>query len=125
MNINIIYTVAAAAAFVMVFISGFRLRISGKPYKSMIFNLHKLLAVAALVLLILIVRNINASANLNSFELVVCSISGLIFLITIITGGMMSIYKTAPPPVEMMHKVFPYLTVLSSTSTLLLILLGL
>ena len=119
-----LYTAGAAAAFVIVFISGFRLRISGKPYKSMIFNLHKLLAVAALVLLILIVRNINASANLNSVELVVCSISGLIFLITIITGGMMSIYKTAPPVVVMMHKTFPYLTVLSSAAAVIFFSLG-
>lgn len=38
MDTNKIYNAGAAAAFVIVFVSGFRLRISGKPYKSMIFN---------------------------------------------------------------------------------------
>ena len=118
-----LYTAGAAAAFLIVFISGVRLRISGKPYKSMIFNLHKLIAVAAIVLLILIVINVNASAGLSGVEIAVCFAAGLIFLVTVITGGMMSIYKTVPHTVEMMHKVFPYLTVLSSASVILLFFL--
>jgi hypothetical protein len=46
----------------------------------------------------------------------------LFFLSTIVSGGLVSIDKPMPAPISIMHKLFPYLTVLSTAVTLYLVL---
>jgi hypothetical protein len=53
-------------------------------------------------------------------EITALVITGLLFTSTIIAGGLLSLGKPVPEAVAWVHRLFPYLTVLSSAVTLYL-----
>lgn len=108
--------------FLLIFLFGFWLNRTGKPYSAILFNIHKLLGLGALVFLAITIYQINQAATLNAIELTACLATGLFFLSTIVSGGLVSIDKPMPVPISIMHKLFPYLTVLSTAVTLYLVL---
>jgi len=87
-----------------------------------IFNIHKLVSLAAVVFLIITIYQINQVAKLSAIELIASVVTGLLSLGTIVSGGLVSIDKPVPAAISMMHKLFPYLTVLSTAVTLYLLL---
>lgn len=95
---------------------------SGKPYNTIIYNIHKLVGLAALVFLIITIYNIDQVDGLNAVEILICIVAGLFFLIVIISGGLASIRKTIPTVISILHKVSSYLTVLSVIVVLYLLL---
>ncbi len=114
--------VGAGLFFLSIFLSGFWLSRSGKPYSVIIFNIHKLVSLAAVVFLIITIYQINQVAKLSAIELIASVVTGLLSLGTIVSGGLVSIDKPVPAAISMMHKLFPYLTVLSTAVTLYLLL---
>lgn len=108
--------------FLFILLSGFWLSRSGKPYSAILFNIHKLIGLAALVFLLITIYQINQAATLSAIELTAGVVTGLFFLSTIISGGLVSIDKPIPAAISMMHKLFPYLTVLSTAVTPYLLL---
>jgi hypothetical protein len=60
-------------------------------------------------------------ATLGALELVALAIAGLLFLGTIVTGGLLSTDKRMPAVVLTMHRIAPFLTVLSTAVTLYLL----
>ena len=114
--------VGAALFFLFIFLSGFWLSHSGKPYSGIIFNVHKLLGVAAVIFLGITMYQASQTAQLSAVELSAGLVAGLFFISTIVSGGLVSIDKTMPTAISIMHKLFPYLTVLSTAATLYLLL---
>jgi ABC-type multidrug transport system permease subunit len=108
--------------FVLIFLSGFRLRRSGKPYHTLLFNFHKLMGLGTLVYLFLMVRQVHRLAPLAPPAITASVITGLCFVVTIIAGGLVSIERPMPGAVKWTHKLMPYLTLLSSTATLTLLI---
>ena len=106
---------AAGLFFLFIFLSGFWLSQSGKPLNSLIFTIHKLIAVAAVVFLATTLHRSNQVAPLSTVALIASAVTGVCFLGTIVTGGMLSIDKEMPEAVLTMHQVTPFLTVLSTT----------
>ena len=49
---------------------------------------------------------------------IVCAASCLLFVVAIISGGLMSTDKTLPPAVKVMHRLSPFLTVFLTAMTL-------
>lgn len=115
--------VIVAGAFFLIFLFGFWLRRSGKPYRFVKINIHKWIALATVVFLALTVYRQNQAAALDLAEIVVSIATGLLFIATIITGGLVSIDKPMPSAIKIIHKLFPYLTVLSTIFTLYLLLI--
>lgn len=114
--------IGAGLFFVFVFVSGFWLSRSGKPYSTIVFNIHKLIGLAASVFLVITIYRTNQVAALSAIELIAGVVTGLFFLSTGISGGLVSIDKPMPAAISTMHKLFPYLTVLSTAATLYLVL---
>ncbi len=112
----------AAASFIPIFIFGFWLQRKGKPYNGLLFNVHKLIGLAALVFLGYTFFQVNKTAPLQPVEWSVCLVTGLLFIATIITGGLMNIEKSMPAVVKGIHRVFPYLTALAAIASLYLVL---
>ncbi len=104
--------------FLFILLSGFWLSHYGRPLNGFILTLHKLISVAAIVWLGVTVRRINQGAALGGMAWLAVIVSGLFFLGTIATGGLLSIEKTMPAVVLRLHQVTPYLTTLSSVATL-------
>jgi hypothetical protein len=109
--------------FLAIFLSGFWLSRTGKPYGSLYLNIHKLIALAAVVFLVLTITRVNQSARQNAVELTVSIVAALLFLATIISGGLVSIPRTLPAFLTTIHHFLPYATLLAIAGTLCLLAL--
>ena len=107
--------------FLVIFLSGFWLSKSGKPFNAVILSIHKLISVAAIVFLAVAIYQTNKVAKLSGIEIIASVVTGLFFLITIISGGLLSISKPMPMAILIMHRITPFLTVLSAAVTLYLL----
>lgn len=107
---------------VVIFASGFWVSRAGKPYPALNFNIHKLIALAALILLGVMISRVNKAAPLDSTQWLAVVVAGVCALVTILTGGLASIDRPMPVILSTLHKVFPYLSVLSTGWTMYLLL---
>jgi hypothetical protein len=114
--------VGAGAFFLFIFLSGFWLSRSGKPYSALVFNIHKLIGLATGAFLVTMVYRIHQASPLNGVEITTIVVTVLIVIATVTAGGLLSIDKPMPAAISVMHKVFPYFTVLSTVITLYLLL---
>ena len=121
MSANQYRFVVAGLFFLLILLSGYWLSRTGKPYSTIILTIHKLISLAAVILLGITVRRINQAGALSGVELLAAIVTGLFFLGTMVTGGLLSIDKAMPAIVLKLHQVTPYLTVLSTATTLYLL----
>ena len=111
----------AVLFYLFIFVFGYWLGHSGKPYNTVIFTLHKLISVGAVVFLVTVIYQRNHAVGLSAIELIAVVVTGLFFLCAIITGGLWSIGKPMPEIILRLHHIIPYLTVLSTAVTLYLL----
>ena len=107
--------------FLFVFVFGFWLSRSGKPYNGLIFNAHKLIGLAMGVFLIVTVYRAHQTLGLTTGEIIAVAVTVLLFVITVAAGGILSAKETVPLAVTALHKIFPYLALLSTGATLFLL----
>lgn len=122
MNIFELRFVNIGLFFLLIFASGFWLHSSGKPYGVLLFNAHKLIGFGLFVLLVVRIYQINHATPLDTVALITCAVAGLFFLATIVFGGLVSIDKAMPGFVSLAHKLLPWLTALSTITSLFLLL---
>jgi hypothetical protein len=115
--------------FLLIFLTGVWLSHLGKPLGSVPITIHKLIALADFILLMITVYWINKSAPLQPVILTAVIIAVVFFIATIITGGLVSVLATGGfadltpsvrTAISLSHKVLPYLTLLSTGVTLYL-----
>jgi len=106
----------------LVFLSGFWLSRTGKPYHAVAFNIHKLIALGAVIILAITVFRVHQAAPPGPAQITAIVVTGLCFAATIVTGGLLSIGKPMPAAISVVHHVFPYLTILATAGTLYLLL---
>jgi len=104
--------------------SGILLGRSGKPYATALITIHKLVGLAAGVLLIMIVTQAHRAAALGPVEITAIAVTVLLFVVTVATGGLLSIDKQMPPVVLRLHQVLPVIATLATAGTLVLLLSG-
>jgi hypothetical protein len=111
-------------------LSGVWLSHSGKPYNSMIFTIHKLIALATVIIIGMNVHHLFRAIDGNILvALGVIAISGLLFLVLFISGallslipaGLLSLEKPMPEIILKIHQVAPLLVLISSTVTVYLL----
>jgi hypothetical protein len=107
--------------FLVIFLSGYRLSRSGKPYGTLLLTIHKLISVGALVYLAITVFK---TESLSTSALMVSILAGLSFLLLVASGGVISAAKEPPAWVKLAHKVLPYLCILATAGALYLILVS-
>jgi hypothetical protein len=100
--------------FIFIFIFGYWLNRTGKPYSTGLLNLHKLIGLAAGVFLGVSVYRMANASPVNTLDTVAIVVTVLFFLSLVITGGLLSIDKPMPQVVSLIHKSVPYLTVAST-----------
>jgi hypothetical protein len=111
----------AAVLFVLVIASGFWVAKLGRPLHAGVLAVHKLLALACLVLMIIIVRALAKGAVLNPLIITLITLTFVFFIVMIATGGMLGFEKTRPEFVKLTHKIVPYLTLAASAVTVYLL----
>jgi hypothetical protein len=118
---NAVSIIGAGSFFVVIFVSGYWLSRSGKPYNVIVLTVHKLISLAAVVLLVIAMAQAQRVATLSAMELVAGVVTGLFFLGLMATGGLLSSDKQMPAVVLRLHRIAPYLTVLAAAATLYLL----
>jgi hypothetical protein len=114
---------SAGLLSLVIFLSGYWLNRLGKPYPPIPLNVHKLIGLATVIFLGWHVARLHRAIPFGPGQMAAVVITGLFFAITIIAGGLVSIPKPMPAVIPIAHKLFPYLTVLSTVLTLVLLLL--
>ncbi len=114
--------VGAGLLFLIIFLSGIWLTRSGNPYSGAVLTVHKLVSLAAVVLLVGALVQGNRAAALGTMALTAGVVTGLLFLGTIVTGGLLSTDKPMLATVLTLHRVTPLLTVISAAATLYFLL---
>jgi hypothetical protein len=111
--------IGTAGLFVLVFLTGFWLSHASRPLNTISLTIHKLIALAALGLIGFTVYQANQTTPLNSTAMISAVITGVLFVVTIIAGGLLSLDKPVTA-LTMVHKVGPFLIVASAAVTLYL-----
>ncbi len=107
--------------FLFIFISGFVLGYLSKPYNVFLITIHKLIGLAAGVFLGMAVYQRHQVTPLGSGEIAAIVVTILLFVGTVAAGGLQSIERPMPAAVSWVHKLTPYLAVLSTGATLYLL----
>ena len=124
---KMIYT---GAFFLFIFLSGFWLSRSGKPYNGLIFNIHKLIGLAAGIYLVRAVYMTHKDAPLSGVQWTAIVITILLFILTVAAGGLLSaiaegslknVGEAMLGAIELVHKVSPYVIVVATGVTLYLL----
>jgi hypothetical protein len=108
----------AGLLFLFIFLSGYWLSHSGRPLNGIILTIHKLISLAAVAFLVITIYQANQVGHLGAIALIAGVVAGLLFLGTIVTGGLLSTGKPVPVAILTMHQITPFLTVLSTAVTL-------
>jgi hypothetical protein len=106
--------------FILVFLLGFWLYRSGRPINTVVLTIHKLIALGALILIGVTIYQVNQIAALDVATWIVVVITGILFITTIITGGLLSLEQPVTA-VSIVHKIGPFLTVAGVVVTLYLL----
>jgi hypothetical protein len=114
--------ISAAVFFLLIILSGFWLSRTGKPYSTLILTIHKLIGVGVGIYLISTVYRIYKAGSISPIGLAAIVVTILFFVGLVATGGLLSTEKPMPVFISAIHKLLPYLTVLSSGTTLYLLL---
>ena len=128
LNLKFIYT---GIFFLFILLSGFWVSRSGKPYNGLIFNIHKFIGLGVGVFLIRTVYLTHQAAPLNATQWATIVITVLLFILTVIVGGLLSILaegglkdmgRSMQATLSMIHKFFPYGIMITTAATLYLLL---
>jgi len=107
--------------FVVAVASGVILSSLGRPLNSAVFGLHKIIAVATIILLGLGLRTMLKSVDVKALCLVFIAISGLLFLGLVVSGALMSFERPFPAIILQIHSVLPFLTLAASAMSVYLL----
>jgi len=113
--------VGASLFFLFIFLSGIWLSRSGKPLNGLVVTIHKLIALAAGIFMIITLYRMNQATALAATELIAALVAGLSFLGMAVSGGLLSTGKPTPPAILRLHQVVSVVTVLSTAVTLYLL----
>ena len=108
--------------FLFIFLSGIWLSKTGRPLNATISTVHKLISQAAGVILLVIIYQRNRVVPLSATECIAIVATGLCFLGTVVSGGLLSSDKPMPVAVLRVHQIEPVLAALSTGATLYLVL---
>jgi NADH:ubiquinone oxidoreductase subunit 6 (subunit J) len=96
-------------SFVLIIISGIWLSRNGKPYHTAAFTVHKLSALLMVIFAIVLILDLNKNRGVTNLEWILFIFSGILFLISFITGALMSFEKPVKSIITTTHKIMPYL----------------
>jgi hypothetical protein len=113
--------IAAIILFILKIASGIWLRNSERPISSALLNLHKLIALGTVALVVMIIRRIYLTNGADQIAVAMIILAGLLFLLAVITGGLVSLEKPLPF-MKGIHKTMPFLTALFTLLSIYLLL---
>ncbi len=99
-------------------------RPSGKPLAGADFAVHKLFALAMGITAALTIRNLHRGMEFRSIELTAVIVAGLLFLLMVVSGSLLSLGKARNDEVVALHKIGSLLTVIATSEVIYLLTRG-
>ena len=84
-------TIYTGLFFLFILLSGFWVARTGKPYNTVVFNIHKFIGLGLGYFLIRIVYLTNQAAPLNAIQWTAIAVTVFLFVFTVAAGGLLSI----------------------------------
>ena len=107
--------------FILTLVFGLWLSRSGKPYNGLIFNIHKLIALAAVIVATIRAFNTLKIVEAQPILIALLILLGLCAVALFVTGALMSANKAAHRASLTIHRIAPLLAVLATLGTLFLL----
>lgn len=118
MNVSASRIVAVGVLFFLTLVFGVWLSRAGKPYSSLLFNIHKLIALAAVVVTAITVYQARAAVTIGSISLIAVVAIGLLCVALFVSGALLSIGQPDVAAILSVHRVAPWLMVIAVALTL-------
>ena len=93
--------------FIIAALTGIWITRTGKPYNTVVFNIHKLISLAAIAFSVVIVYQLQKGAGMTQLQWLFCIITALFVVTSLISGGMLSVEKPAPKIIHLLHTIAP------------------
>lgn len=97
--------------FLLIFMAGYWLRWSGKPYGTLLLNVHKLLALGVSIYLAIKIFRLNEVGALTGNQLFWGLTSGVLLLVSGLIGGVVSLDRPVPRIFGWLHNILPFAVV--------------
>ena len=99
--------------FLLTIASGIWLSKLGRPYSTLVFNMHKLIALGFMVFTFITSRAMFKEININSFMWILIVIAAISVITVLISGGILSIKEQVTAWLVMIHKISSALLLIS------------
>ena len=121
--------VICGVLLVLTLVSGVMLSQSGKSTNSLIFNVHKLIALGTVILFGVGIYQLHKVGGIHTLHVVAFAITGAFFLTLIVSGGLLSLVSGTQVSVSesalqaalRIHRIAPLLALVASTVSLYLL----
>jgi len=104
--------------FIVVFILGYWMNRSGKPHSTLIVTIHKLTALAIGIYLAVNIHRIYQVTPLPTVGIALVVVTAGLFIVSVVTGSLLSTNKDFPAVISLLNKIIPYITVASTALTI-------
>jgi hypothetical protein len=121
MNIIDPQILIAGLAFVITLASGVWLSRAGKPYNSLLFTFHKLVALGAVIATTVALYHLHTGVDMTALTLGAIVLTGLLVLCLFITGALLSVGKPSDVAILTVHRVAPLLVTISAATAIYLL----
>jgi len=122
MSTSVSRIVVTGLLFLFTLVFGIWLSNAGKPYNSVLFNIHKLIALGAVIFIAVTVHQLRTSVGIQTLTIGAIAITGLLFLALFVSGALLSIGKPDHVAILTIHRVAPLLAVIFTALTLYLLI---
>jgi hypothetical protein len=118
----ILKIVGTGLLFLFTIVTGIWLSNSGKPLNTLIFTVHKLLALASVIFTIISVYNLLKLTEIKVVILALIIVTGLFVLALFISGALLSLGKSPFSLIKSVHNVASILAVVTTTIMIYLLI---
>ncbi len=107
--------IISGITFIFILISGIWLSKLGKPYGTVLFTIHKLIAIFFIVYIFILSKKIFKTTELNLVMWICMVVAALSVVIIITIGGILSNQEEVKTSLAVVHKISSALLLLSLT----------
>lgn len=125
MNTIISKIATCGVLFLLTLVSGVILSNLGKPFNTVIFTIHKLVALGAVIVTAVNIYNLCKAVDIHVLYLAVFVVTGLLFLALIVSGALLSFDNPVPRIIALrIHQIAPLLALVFSAISIYLLVSG-
>ena len=118
MNASVSRIVLSGVLFLLTIACGVWLSHAGKPYSSLLFNIHKIIALGTVIVTAITVYQARAAVTIGSLTFVASAATGLLCVALFVSGALLSIGQPDAAAILIVHRVAPWLVIITAALTL-------